>query len=60
MKPDIFLTSLLSDIRVGELGPRRAAELEDFLKSAGFERTITPRTKLSVVYELLEKKKEPM
>ena len=52
VKPDIFVKRILSDIRVGELKPREVNELKDFLESAGFERTVTPKTKLSTIYDL--------
>jgi hypothetical protein len=52
IRPDIFVKRILSDIRVGELEPKEATELRDFARSAGFEKTITSKTKLSVIYEL--------
>ncbi len=57
MKPDILVKRILSDIRVGELESRDVVKLRDFVDSTGSEKTITSKTKLSVIYDLCMEEK---
>lgn len=58
VKPDIFMERILSDIRVGELDPREIKDLKEFVNTSDFEKTITAKTKLSVVYGIVLSEKE--
>ena len=52
VKPDIFVKRILSDIRVGELDPREIKDLKEFVKTSKYKKTITTRTKLSLLYAI--------
>jgi len=52
IKPDILTKRFLSDIKINELKNEDAEQLKEFVKTSDFEKTVTGKTKLSVIYEI--------
>jgi len=52
IKPDIFVQRILSDVRVGDLEPGEVKDIREFIRVSGLEKSITSRTKLSLIYAL--------